>query len=34
MKKETDVIGEAISRVDGVLKVTGRANYTMDFCRQ
>ncbi len=31
MKKETDVIGEAISRVDGVLKVTGRANYSMDF---
>ncbi len=31
MKKETDVIGEAISRVDGVLKVTGRASYSMDF---
>lgn len=23
MKKETDVIGNAISRIDGVLKVTG-----------
>ncbi len=31
MKKETDVIGEAISRVDGFLKVTGNANYAMDF---
>lgn len=31
MKKETDVIGEAISRIDGLLKVTGTANYAMDF---
>lgn len=31
MKKETDVIGEAISRIDGLIKVTGRANYAMDF---
>ena len=31
MKKETDVIGDALSRVDGFLKVTGNANYAMDF---
>lgn len=31
MKKATDVIGEAINRIDGLLKVTGRANYAMDF---
>ena len=31
MKKATDVIGDAINRIDGLLKVTGRANYAMDF---
>ena len=31
MKKETDVIGDAMSRVEGILKVTGTANYAMDF---
>lgn len=31
MKKATDVIGEAISRVEGISKVTGTANYAMDF---
>ncbi len=31
MKKETDVIGDAMSRVEGNLKVTGNANYAMDF---
>jgi len=29
--ESTKVIGEAISRIDGVLKVTGTANYSMDF---
>ena len=24
-------IGEAVSRIDGLLKVTGTANYAMDF---
>ena len=31
MKKETDVIGDALSRVEGVSKVTGTASYAMDF---
>jgi xanthine dehydrogenase YagR molybdenum-binding subunit len=28
---KTKVIGEAISRIDGVLKVTGAANYATDW---
>ena len=31
MSKKVKAIGEAISRIDGVLKVTGRANYSLDF---
>ena len=31
MSSKTNIIGEAISRVDGFLKVTGTANYAMDF---
>jgi len=30
-KDTTKVIGEAIDRIDGVLKVTGTANYSTDF---
>ena len=30
-KNTTKVIGEAINRIDGVLKVTGAANYSTDF---
>jgi Aerobic-type carbon monoxide dehydrogenase, large subunit CoxL/CutL homologs len=28
---ENKVIGEAVSRIDGILKVTGTANYSVDF---
>ncbi|CAN5827692.1 xanthine dehydrogenase family protein molybdopterin-binding subunit [soil metagenome] len=31
MSIRKNVIGEAINRIDGLLKVTGRANYAMDF---
>ncbi len=31
MASDTKVIGEAISRIDGLLKVTGAANYGMDW---
>ena len=31
MANDTKVIGEAISRIDGLLKVTGAANYGMDW---
>ncbi len=31
MSNKKNVIGEAINRIDGFLKVTGTANYTMDF---
>lgn len=31
MARDTKVIGEAISRIDGLLKVTGAANYGMDW---
>jgi xanthine dehydrogenase YagR molybdenum-binding subunit len=31
MKESTNVIGEAVNRIDGILKVTGTANYSMDF---
>ncbi len=31
MSSKTNVIGEAINRIDGILKVTGTANYAMDF---
>src|SRR5476651_1255790 len=31
MESDTKVIGEAISRIDGLLKVTGAANYGMDW---
>ncbi|MEZ5427146.1 MAG: xanthine dehydrogenase family protein molybdopterin-binding subunit [Pyrinomonadaceae bacterium] len=31
MRDKTNVIGDAISRIDGVLKVTGRAGYALDF---
>lgn len=31
MKNKKNVIGEAVSRIDGFLKVTGMANYAMDF---
>ena len=31
MRNKNNVIGEAINRIDGFLKVTGTANYTMDF---
>ncbi len=31
MSSKTNVIGEAINRIDGFLKVTGTANYAMDF---
>ena len=31
MSNKKNVIGEAINRIDGLLKVTGRANYAMDF---
>ncbi len=31
MSKKTKAIGEAISRIDGILKVTGRAKYSLDF---
>ena len=31
MARDTKVIGEAISRIDGLLKVTGAANYSTDF---
>ncbi len=31
MSNETKAIGKAISRIDGVLKVTGKANYSLDF---
>ena len=31
MSNKKSVIGEAISRIDGFLKVTGTANYAMDF---
>ena len=31
MSRKTNVIGEAINRIDGILKVTGTANYAMDF---
>ena len=31
MSNKTKAIGKAISRIDGVLKVTGRANYSLDF---
>src|SRR5256885_16724762 len=31
MARDTKVIGEAISRIDGILKVTGAANYGMDW---
>lgn len=31
MARDTKVIGEAISRIDGLLKVTGGANYSTDF---
>ena len=31
MAGDTKVIGEAISRIDGILKVTGSANYSTDF---
>ncbi len=30
-RNKTNVIGEAVNRIDGFLKVTGRANYAMDF---
>ena len=30
-KDATKVIGEAVNRIDGLLKVTGTANYSMDF---
>ncbi|HTK37493.1 MAG TPA: xanthine dehydrogenase family protein molybdopterin-binding subunit [Pyrinomonadaceae bacterium] len=30
-KNKTKVIGEAINRIDGILKVTGAANYSTDF---
>jgi len=31
MENKKNIIGEAISRIDGILKVTGVANYAMDF---
>ena len=31
VNERKNVIGEALSRVDGILKVTGTANYAMDF---
>lgn len=31
MSNRKAVIGEAVSRIDGILKVTGQANYAMDF---
>lgn len=31
MSNKKNVIGEAVSRIDGFLKVTGTANYAMDF---
>jgi xanthine dehydrogenase YagR molybdenum-binding subunit len=31
MSNKVKAIGEAINRIDGVLKVTGRANYSLDF---
>ncbi|HEX3101750.1 MAG TPA: hypothetical protein VHQ01_08160, partial [Pyrinomonadaceae bacterium] len=31
MASDTKVMGEAISRIDGLLKVTGAANYGMDW---
>ncbi len=31
MSNRKTVIGEAVSRIDGLLKVTGAANYAMDF---
>ena len=31
MSNKIKAIGEAMSRIDGVLKVTGRANYSLDF---
>lgn len=31
MSSRKKLIGEAISRIDGILKVTGTANYAMDF---
>lgn len=31
MTSDVKVIGEAISRIDGLLKVTGAANYSADF---
>lgn len=31
MSIKVKAIGEAVSRIDGFLKVTGRANYVQDF---
>jgi xanthine dehydrogenase YagR molybdenum-binding subunit len=31
MSERVKTIGEAVSRIDGILKVTGTANYAMDF---
>jgi len=31
MSERVKTIGEGISRIDGILKVTGKATYTMDF---
>jgi len=31
MKESATGIGEAVNRIDGILKVTGAANYSMDF---
>jgi xanthine dehydrogenase YagR molybdenum-binding subunit len=31
MSKKINALGEAVNRIDGFLKVTGRANYAMDF---
>ena len=31
MSERKKIIGEAINRIDGFLKVTGKANYAMDF---
>ena len=30
---EKSIIGEGVNRIDGLLKVTGTANYAMDWCR-